>query len=114
VFDTRFASGRNAPLQKSKEQVSRVTRLLSISESGAEFKTTCLQFHLIVLWLVGVKVHDDLLCCHHPPATERGGFYLNVCDRGFDSLVDACSCLMPESYHEASDEYKGGNPYEDE
>jgi hypothetical protein len=61
VFDTRIAPTRNARLQKSKEQVSRVTRLLSIIESVGEFKTTFSKFHTIVLRLVGIKVHGDML-----------------------------------------------------
>ena len=102
--------------------------------------TTVSKFHMVVLRLVRIKDHDDMLsnamvwrevdvmaskgecptafgvrphCCHNPPATKRGRFYLNLCDRGLDSLVDACSCLTAESNDEASYQYEGGNCYDD-
>jgi hypothetical protein len=107
-------------------------------QSVGIFSPTVLKFHAKVLWLVGVKVYGDLLsnammwrevemvtskgedstrfwvypfCCHSPPTVQSGCFYLNVCDRGFDSRVDACACLTSESDEKASYEDENGNCY---
>ena len=99
------------------------------------------KFHPIVLWLVGIKVHDDVLpnlmmwreletaaaeredpaghrveplCCHYPPTAHRAGFYLDLGDGGFGSPVEAPLSLTLEGDDEACDQYERGNRYEDE
>ena len=94
------------------------------------------QFHVIVLWLSGVKAHCDLLsdamfrrevnmgaakvvvlpalwvcplCCDRPPTTDQGRFDLDVCDSCVDSSVESSACSTPEGDDETDKEDEVGN-----
>ncbi len=62
--------------------------------------------------LSGLRVSP--LSCHHPPAAQRGCFYLNVGDGGKHTPVKLPGCATPEEEDQTDDDDEEGTSCDNE